>query len=368
MIKNLTTMDKTAPTAISPDQETISPARSNKIPLWQQEMARAIRTVEELCNHLKLTDLPLKHGDSSRNNSQTSHQTAAAMQQFPLLVPESFLRRMTPGDPHDPLLMQVLPVPQEMDKVIGFDKDPVEDSQAEFAPGMLQKYHGRALMITIGQCAVHCRYCFRRNFPYQQSPRSLEQWKNSLAILKANPEIEEIILSGGDPLVLNDRRLDQLMEELERIDHLKRIRVHTRLPVVLPSRVTDDLLDLFVKSRLQPIFVVHANHPNEIVDDCAQALKKIVRAGIPVLNQAVLLKGINDNTKTQAQLCTGLINLGVIPYYLHQLDRVEGAAHFEVETKTGIKIIEELKSLLPGYAVPRYVREIPGEQEKTEVT
>lgn len=359
MIKDLTTMNKTAPTLISPDQKTI--------PLWQQEMAQAIRSVDELYNRLELTDLISKYDKTSSNNSNNPLEVTQAVQQFPVLVPESFLKRMIPGDVNDPLLRQVLPVSQELETVPGFSSDPVGDIQAVLAPGMLQKYHGRALMVTVGHCAINCRYCFRRSYPYQQSPKSFEQWETSILKIKENPEIEEIILSGGDPLVLNDHKLGQLIRELERIDHLQRIRIHTRLPIVLPSRVTDQLLDMLTSSRLQPFFVVHSNHPNEIVDDCATALKRIVRAGIPVLNQSVLLRQINDETEIQEKLCNRLINLGVIPYYLHQLDRAEGTAHFETEVEVGLKIIEELKSKLPGYAVPRYVREIPGESEKTEL-
>ncbi len=340
---------------------------SEKTPRWQQELANAIRNVDELYKRLNLKEILSDNEECHVEKAQKKELICEAIRQFPVLVTESFLNRMTPADSNDPLLLQILPTIQEVDKIPGFGLDPVGDSRAIFAPGIMQKYQGRALMITLGQCAIHCRYCFRRSFPYQQSPKSLEQWEVSLKKLQENPRIEEIILSGGDPLVLNDRRLGQLLEQLESISHLQRVRVHTRLPIVLPSRVTDELLKLFLNSRLQPIFVVHANHPNEIVDDCADALHQVVRAGIPVLNQAVLLRGINDTTEIQAELCSRLINLGVIPYYLHQLDRVDGAAHFEVNPEAGVKMIEELKQLLPGYAVPKYVREIPGKPGKTEL-
>jgi len=367
MIKNLAAMNKTALSNISGDQKTIFVTTSENKPRWQQELSNAIRSVDALYDRLGLQEILSKNLGCHAENCNHDKLLSITTKQFPVLVPESFLKRMTPADPNDPLLLQVLPVSQEVNKVPGYTQDPVKDSQANFAPGILQKYQGRALMITLGQCAVHCRYCFRRNFPYQESPRSLEQWEPSLNKLREDSRIEEIILSGGDPLVLNDHRLEQLIQQLESIDHLKRIRVHSRLPIVLPSRVTEGLLNLFRDSRLQPIFVVHANHANEIVDDCADALRQIVRAGIPVLNQAVLLKGINDTTEALAELCNRLINLGVMPYYLHQLDRVEGAAHFEVDVATGKKLIEELKQKLPGYAVPKYVREIPGEAGKTEL-
>lgn len=368
MIKNLASGDKTAPKAISRDRETISVITSKNKPQWQRELANAIRSVDQLFERLGLRATGTQPNAGEAQNNSRDSSLSAILEQFPLLVPESFLKRMTPQDPRDPLLLQVLPSFRESDKTVGFSSDPVEDRQSVFAPGVLQKYRGRALMITLGQCAVHCRYCFRRNYPYHQSPRSLEQWEPSLEKLRQNRQIEEIILSGGDPLVLNDQRLAKLIGQLDSIEHLKRLRVHTRLPIVLPSRVTEGLLNLFRESRLQPIFVVHANHPNEIVDDCAEALFRTVRAGIPVLNQAVLLKGINDTAQTQAELCRRLINLGAIPYYLHQLDRVEGAAHFETEVALGKKIINELKQTLPGYAVPKYVREIPGELGKTELT
>ena len=373
MIKNLASGDKTAPKAISRDRETISVITSKNKPQWQRELANAIRSADLLCERLGLKAIghDSKATGAESNSTQkgtNGHSLQSILRQFPVLVPESFLRRMTPRDPRDPLLLQVLPSFHELDKTVGYSFDPVGDQQSVFAPGMLQKYRGRALMITVGQCAVHCRYCFRRNYPYHQSPRSLVQWEPSLEKLRQNRQIEEIILSGGDPLVLGDQRLAKLIGRLDAIDHLKRIRIHTRLPIVLPSRVTEGLLDLFRNSRLQPIFVVHANHPNELVDDCAEAIVRTVRAGIPVLNQAVLLKGINDTTETQAELCRRLINLGAIPYYLHQLDRVEGAAHFETGVTLGKKIIDELKQQLPGYAVPKYVREIPGEPGKTELT
>ncbi len=367
MIKNLATMNKTALRDISGDRKTKFVNTTEKQATWQQELAGAIRTIDALYDRLGLKEKCSINTECHAGKSGQEGSLVAATAQFPVLVPESFLNRMVPGDPNDPLLLQVLPDSREMDIHSGFSQDPVGETDSVLSPGIIQKYQGRALMVTLGQCAVHCRYCFRRNYPYEQSPKSLEQWTPSLKKLEEDPKIEEIILSGGDPLVLNDRRLQQLVAVLDSIDQLKRIRIHTRLPIVLPARITQELLDLFLASRLQPVFVVHANHPNEIVDDCAEALRQIVRAGIPVLNQAVLLKNINDTTETQAKLCERLVNLGVIPYYLHQLDRVQGAAHFEVEVSAGKKIIEQLKQQLPGYAVPRFVREIPGEAGKTEL-
>ncbi len=347
-------MNKTVQIGNLPEKflsETEIPARTAR---WQQELARAIRQPAELLRRLDLSEHLLPE-------ALQSHQ------EFPLLVPESFLNRMQPGNPNDPLLLQVLPAADEQAVQPGFHIDAVGDEAAELTPGLLQKYTGRALMITLGQCAVHCRYCFRRHYPYQTAPAARRQWQEALQSLEQHPQIEEIILSGGDPLILSDRKLGELLTELEALPQLTRLRIHSRLPIVLPSRVTTELLQRFQQSRLQVLLVVHANHFAEIAADCAEALKCLVRSGFPVLNQAVLLKGINDTANIQTELCRRLINLGVIPYYLHQLDRVQGAAHFETAETTGREIIETLKTRLPGYAIPRLVREIAGEKSKTEL-
>jgi EF-P beta-lysylation protein EpmB len=291
----------------------------------------------------------------------------AAAEAFPLVVPRSYVRRMRCGDPADPLLRQVLPIGPELLEDGGLTDDPVGDAQARIAPGLLQKYDGRALLITTGTCAVHCRYCFRRHYPYGEEPRRLEDWQPAIDALAADESIHEAILSGGDPLVLSDARLATLVERLESIPHLKRLRIHTRLPIVLPDRVTPALIDLLRDSRLQPVMVVHANHAQEIQDDCVEALRTLVRSGIPTLNQAVLLAGVNDSVEALSTLCESLGNLGVIPYYLHQLDRVAGAGHFEVTEARGLKFIDELTARLPGFLVPKYVREVAGERSKTAV-
>ncbi len=318
---------------------------------WQRSLGAAIRDPLALLSRLNLSlDL--------------LPSTMQATEKFPLLVPESYLQRMEPGNPRDPLLLQVLPQLAEVERPPGYSSDPVGDADATLSAGILRKYQGRALLVVTGTCAIHCRYCFRRAYPYQSSPRSLEDWAESLRAIGNDPSIHEVILSGGDPLVLTDRRLFELIEMLERIPHLARLRIHTRLPIVLPERVTTSLLTGLMDLRLQPIMVVHANHPHEIAGDCADALRQMARAGLPTLNQAVLLRGINDNADVQEELSTRLINLGVLPYYLHQLDRVEGAAHFEVDVETGRKIITTLQSRLPGYAVPRYVQEVAGDVSK----
>lgn len=287
-----------------------------------------------------------------------------AAELFPLLVPRSYLERIRPGDAHDPLLAQVLPLGIEDEAVPGFDSDPVGEAAARRAPGLLHKYQGRALLVTTGACAVHCRYCFRRHYPYGDEPRRMTDWDEAFATIAGDTTLHEVILSGGDPLMLTDTRLEALCDRIARIPHVKRMRLHTRLPIVLPERVTDRLLTILLEAGPTPIVVVHANHPHELVGLCADALRRLVRSGITVLNQAVLLRGINDTTAAQAGLSESLVDLGVIPYYLHQLDRVAGAAHFEVAEETGRQLIGELRRRLPGYAVPRYVRETAGGEFK----
>ena len=338
-----------------PGGQIICPESGSGTPgtAWGRELAQAIRSPQELLRYLNLDD---------------AENTVAATGGFPLLVPMSFVCRMSPGDRHDPLLLQVLPVREENRSILGFTSDAVADSAARKLPGLLQKYKGRALLMTTGSCAVHCRYCFRREYPYGDEPRRLDDWMPALDALRNDSTIREVILSGGDPLMLTDDRLEELCRHVESIPHLDRLRIHSRLPIVLPSRVTSRLLELLRSLRTQTVFVVHANHANEIRDDCEAALRRLVQSGLPVLNQSVLLRDINDSVDALEQLSLALINLGVIPYYLHQLDRVTGTAHFEVSSEVGMKLVRDLRSRVPGYAVPEYVREIPGEPNKTPMT
>ena len=286
---------------------------------------------------------------------------------FPVFAPRGFIARMRTGDPGDPLLRQVLPLAAEEVSEPGFTSDPVDEATATRGPGLLQKYAGRVLMVTTGACAVHCRYCFRREFPYQAAPKSLRDWQPAIDEIAADPSIHEVILSGGDPLTLTDDWLAGLVRRLAQVAHVRRLRIHTRLPIVIPERVCDELLEWLTDSRLTPIVVVHANHPAEIDAAVAAALGRLVESSVPVLNQSVLLRGVNDDANVLAELCERLVDLRVMPYYLHQLDRVAGAAHFEVPEAEGLKIVAELKALLPGYAVPRYVREMPGAASKVEI-
>lgn len=292
---------------------------------------------------------------------------AEAARSFPVVVPESFLARMRPGDPLDPLLAQVLPRGVENEPAAGFVPDPLGERAALSAPGLIQKYHGRALLLASSVCAVHCRYCFRRHFPYTEARAGLAAIEPALAAIAADPELEEVILSGGDPLVLDDPTLARLAQRLAAIPHVRRLRVHTRLPIVIPQRVTPGLIDALTATRLTPIVVVHANHPAELTGDCAHALQTLRRAGLLLLNQSVLLAGINDDADVLAELSHRLNDCGVLPYYLHQLDPVAGAAHFHVPSSRGRTIVAELHRRLPGYAVPRYVVEIPGAEGKVVV-
>lgn len=293
---------------------------------------------------------------------------ARAARSFSLFVPRGYAARMRTGDPNDPLLLQVLPLADELDDSPGFLTDPVGDREAALTPGLLHKYQGRVLLVTTGACAVHCRYCFRRHFPYAQSPHSLAQWEPALKQIVSDPSIEEVILSGGDPLMLVDDWLSRLARHLSKTPHVRRLRVHTRLPIILPERVDAELLKWLRGTRLVPIVVVHANHPTEIGPDVADALTRLVDAGVTVLNQSVLLRRVNDDVDVLTELYRRLVELRVMPYYLHQLDRVSGAAHFEVPIETGLRLMAELRKRLPGYAVPRYVRETPGAEHKEPLT
>ena len=327
----------------------------NTAPDWQVALRDAIRDPGELFALLGLPESPLE-------------EARGAAADFRLLVPRGYAARMRHGDPHDPLLLQVLPQGRERVAVPGYVSDPVGDLAAEAAPGVLHKYRGRVLLIATGACAVHCRYCFRRHFPYSDSNPARDAWRDALDYLGAHPEVDEVILSGGDPLVLGDDKLAALVGELERMPQLRRLRLHTRLPIVLPERVGDELLGWARRSRLQIVCVVHANHANELDATVEQSLRSLRNAGVHLLNQSVLLRGVNDSAPTLAHLSERLFACGVLPYYLHLLDPVAGAAHFNVEDCDALAIMDGLRARLPGYLVPRLVREESGAAAKTPVT
>jgi EF-P beta-lysylation protein EpmB len=318
---------------------------------WQRELADAVRDPGELCRLLAI-DLPL--ADEAR-------RSAAG---FPLLVPRAFVARMRKGDRHDPLLLQVLPVAAERQVAAGFSADPLAEAAALAAPGLVQKYAGRALVLATGACAINCRYCFRRDFPYAESGATRAGVEAAVDAVAADPTIHEVILSGGDPLLLDDERLGRLVERIEAIPHVRRLRIHSRLPIVLPARVTESLTAILAATRLATVVVVHANHPAELDAAVAAALARLAAARVILLNQAVLLAGVNDSVAVLATLSERLVEIGVLPYYLHLLDRVQGTAHFEVSEDAAKCLHEALRARLPGYAVPRLAREVPGEPAK----
>lgn len=321
---------------------------------WQSELAAALTTPEALAEALGL-------------DPNTLGTVARQPPAFRMLVPASYVRRMRRGDPRDPLLLQVLPSEREAEDFTGFTADPVGERAAMRAPGLLKKYDGRALLITTSACAVHCRYCFRREFPYSDHLDEVRRWQGALEEIARDTSIEEIILSGGDPLSLSDSRLTSLTDALVKVPHLRRLRVHTRQPVVLPSRVDSGLLTWLKGLRLPTVVVLHSNHPNEINDEVREACAALRASGVTLLNQTVLLRDINDRPDVLIQLSHRLFDAGVLPYYLHVLDPVRGAAHFDVPDEIAQRIVGEVSARLPGYLVPRLVREVHGAPAKVSL-
>ena len=329
--------------------ERIHPAAGSD---WQAALRDTISSAAEL---LQLLDL-------SAAEVGLSEQACA---DFPLKVPRGFAARMRKGDPKDPLLLQVMANARELRTAPGYGADPVgESGDANPVPGIIHKYHRRVLLITTGGCAVHCRYCFRRHFPYDGQQNSRQEWREALRYIEADGGISEVILSGGDPLVLTDRHLQELVSQVGAIPHVRRLRIHSRLPVVIPERVTDGLLDAILHHRLQTVVVVHSNHANELDSAVQSAMAAMRVRGITLLNQAVLLKEINDDPMTLVALSERLFAAGVMPYYLHLLDKVQGAAHFDVPEQHARQLLSELSARLPGYLVPKLVREVAGAAAK----
>ncbi|RDS85579.1 EF-P beta-lysylation protein EpmB [Dyella psychrodurans] len=283
---------------------------------------------------------------------------------FALRAPRGFVARMRPGDERDPLLLQVLPQLAELDEVPGFVADAVGDMAAREAQGVLHKYEGRALLIASGSCAINCRYCFRRHFPYGEEMAAAGQWRQALDHVGQDKSINELILSGGDPLALATSKLEELSRGLADLPHITRLRIHTRLPVVLPERIDAAFVDWLRSLTLQKVVVLHANHANEFDDTVDAACARLRDAGATLLNQSVLLRGINDSANALTALSERMFAAGVLPYYLHQLDRVQGAAHFEVADAEAISLVEQMRSRLPGYLVPKLVREVGGDPSK----
>lgn len=286
---------------------------------------------------------------------------------FPMRVPRPFIARMRRGDPHDPLLRQVLPFDDELRPMPGFIDDAVGDLAAREAPGVIRKYHGRALLVATGSCAVNCRYCFRRHFPYAEETAAAGRWRAAIDWVRGEPDVSEVILSGGDPLSLATARLAELTEGLGAIPHVRRLRIHTRLPIVLPARVDAELTDWLGRLPWPVVVVIHANHANEFDDAVDAALARLRGVGATLLNQSVLLAGVNDGVDALAALSERMFAAGVLPYYLHLLDPVRGAAHFDVPAPEARRLVAELRARLPGYLVPRLVRETPGADAKVPV-
>ena len=320
---------------------------------WQHILAQGFATASQLLDFLHL---PVTDG------------SALAEKQFKTRVPRGFAARMQPGHRQDPLLLQVLAIDDEMHTPAGFVDDPLDEASSNVVPGLIHKYQGRVLLTLTGACAVHCRYCFRRHFPYQENNPGRSGWQPVLDYIAQDTNIHEVILSGGDPLLATDAVLASLCAQLEFIPHVTTLRVHTRMPVVLPERVTDALIDLLSNQRLQIVVVLHCNHAQELDAQVQAVCWRLREAGCHLLNQSVLLAGVNDHADTLAALSHRLFACGILPYYLHLLDKVQGAAHFDVSIGHALAIFEQLQALLPGYLVPRLAREEAGKKHKTLVT
>ncbi len=312
---------------------------------WQSHLQNAIRNPKDLAEALGVDVEDIDTG-------------------FPLLVPEPYLSRIEVGNPRDPLLLQVLPVAAELLDRAGYSKDPVSEQSKEGAKGLIQKYQGRALIVATGTCAVNCRYCFRRHYPYHTERLSREDWQALFKHLEQDTSISEVILSGGDPLMLNDRILTSVFESLNQIPHITTIRIHTRLPVVIPSRITKELLSIVQASPKKVVFVTHINHPNELDEELTSSLQTLGACGPTLLNQSVLLREVNDHADTLTELSKKLFAAGVLPYYLHLLDPVQGASHFDVAEHRGKELIKTISRKLPGYLVPKLAREVAGAPAK----
>lgn len=320
---------------------------------WQSQLSDLITDPFELLDQLEICSDALLSG------------AILASKSFKLRVPRAFVGKMRKGDSLDPLLLQVLPHHLELEEHPEFVTDPLGEEAANQLPGVLHKYQSRFLLTLTGACAVHCRYCFRRHFPYQENLPKQDDWPQIKAYIEQNPHINEVILSGGDPLTLSNRKLKLWIERLESLQQVKILRIHSRVPVVIPQRLDTELLEILKSTRLRIIVVIHANHAAELDDQTCAYLEKLSQHGITALNQAVLLKGVNDDAQTLIELSQRLFDARVMPYYLHVLDKVKGAQHFDLSGSKIDEIYHDILAGLPGYLVPKLVREIAGEKNKT---
>ncbi len=321
---------------------------------WQWELGQAFTCPQALLDYLEIPSAALKSGFKARDL-------------FPMRVPYAFAKRMEKGNLADPLLRQVLPVQQEFDSHQDFSQDPLEEQQGPL-PGMLHKYQSRVLILFKNGCAINCRYCFRRYFPYETHQLTAEKQAQIIMYLKQQPQVNEVILSGGDPMMARDKDFDDLMTQLETLPQIKRMRIHSRLCTTIPSRITPALVTRFAQSRLNIILVTHINHGQEIDDAVAQALQPLRHlANVTLLNQSVLLKGVNDDSDSLSDLSEKLFAVGILPYYLHQLDKVQGSAHFQVCDQQARQLMHRLLARLPGFLVPQLTKEIPGQASKVPI-
>ena len=321
---------------------------------WQQLLAQAIREPNALIDYLELPNKPFYDALQANKNHQ-------------LLAPLGYLDKIQKGNWNDPLLKQILPIEDEMLEVKGYVSDPVGDLNASMASGVLQKYQGRALIITTGTCAIHCRYCFRKEYPYSDAKPATNNWQQVIKAIRSDPSLHEIILSGGDPLILSDQRLTSLCQQLAAIPHIHTLRFHTRLPVVLPQRIDANFLHWFAALPLNKVVVIHANHANEIDAVVGDKLRALTQSGATVLNQSVLLKGVNNSVEALENLSQQLFHYQTLPYYLHLLDKVKGTAHFDIQQQQALILMKKLRNRLPGYLVPKLVREVSGKRSKSPI-
>lgn len=321
---------------------------------WQQALGRMITNPQEL---LELLDLSAEQLGLSQ----------AAAKQFSCRVPREFVAKMQSSDPFDPLLLQVLPSAKEMLAMPGYTADPLGECSVNPVQGLLHKYHGRVLLTVATSCAINCRYCFRRHFPYEDNNPGTKGWSDAIQYVANDTSISEIIFSGGDPLMLKDHQLSELANQFSKIPHVKRLRIHTRLPVVIPARINDELCEWLNELPLQKVMVVHCNHPNEIDDEFGAAMQQLRSTDVTLLNQSVLLKNVNDDAKTLCDLSEKLFKFSVLPYYIHLLDKVSGAAHFDVSKNEAVALIQTVRENLSGFLVPELVTEISGVGSKVRV-
>lgn len=321
---------------------------------WKVKLSQSKMTCLELLNYVELDSHPLASADAEKL--------------FELRVPEGYLKRIKKGDPNDPLLLQILPQTREFLEIPGFSDNPLDEASYTPVKGLLHKYANRVLLITSSTCAINCRYCFRRTFPYTEHRQSLKEWQEALNYISEHKAVDEVIFSGGDPLILNNQSLIWLLKQVDQIEHIKRIRIHTRILTSLPERLDEELLDAFENLKTALVIVTHCNHPNELDEEHRASFKKLRDLRVSLLNQSVLLKDINSNAHTLAELSKKLFDLGILPYYLFLLDTVSGAAHFQCSKEQALEIYQTLQSRLPGYLVPRLSVEEPGKTSKTLVS